>query len=637
MKGLLSILIFLLAAISYAQNNASDSLLLQLRKSGSESQRMNILLALCARNDLNTDTFHRCTNELMAVANNIGSQMQKEWAAYYKAWSYYLDGDNDSSRYVIDKVLKLRGDSEGKEDTVYFKLKFFKAYSFMGERQYAKALDILYPLLSEMEKQGNPIFIAQAMHMIANTRQRLGYVQEAISWDKRALDILPTDASNKNIAGTFYGTLGDSYEKLNHLDSATMYNLKAIEIFEATDDVMNLSVSLEHQASVFIKQQQKEKAWKILSELKKLNEEKRYSENSLAYQLAFIDYYILVKDYDRAIALCNKGLFEKNESQKISILLSYYDRLAACYKATEDNKRYIFILEKIIAAKDSIAVINSAESIAEMQTQYEVQKKENTILRQKYVLTRQNFLLFGSMIFLVLSAVIGWLLFRSYRRREKEKALQLHNAETNKREQAVKDAAENERKRIAADLHDNLGSYAASITANIDLLQHDEKLSQLPFTELKSNVNAMVSQLSDTIWALKKEELLLTNISDRVKVFVNRLQPNYPRIKIEVEEDINHDVKFTPVQAYHLFCIIQEAVNNALKHSYADTIVVILYSNESWKIQIADNGKWFPFNHSDSAKGNGVFNMKERAKEVGYGIIWDTKNGTILTVSPTTN
>ena len=110
------------------------------------------------------------------------------------------------------------------------------------------------------------------------------------------------------------------------------------------------------------------------------------------------------------------------------------------------------------------------------------------------------------------------------------------------------EARETERKRIAADLHDNLGAYAASIASNIDNLKSSQPgLATVPaLGDLRSNAQEMVSQLNDTIWVMKKDALALTAISDRLKIFMQRIASAYPAISLDVLEDISRTTSCLP-------------------------------------------------------------------------------------------
>jgi signal transduction histidine kinase len=121
--------------------------------------------------------------------------------------------------------------------------------------------------------------------------------------------------------------------------------------------------------------------------------------------------------------------------------------------------------------------------------------------------------------------------------------------------------------------------------------------------------------------------LALTAISDRLKVFIQRLRNSYPDVQIEVEEHINNDILLTAIQAFHLFKVLQEAIINALKHSGCSQVTVSIQSHETWSIVIADDGSgFFPGKKSESG-GNGLFNMKNRSIEGGWKIEW-VKNET---------
>jgi signal transduction histidine kinase len=253
--------------------------------------------------------------------------------------------------------------------------------------------------------------------------------------------------------------------------------------------------------------------------------------------------------------------------------------------------------------------------MSELKTKYDVQKKENTIIRQQLELVKKDYLLYTGIAIFIFASVAGWIGFRLYKRRQKRRA-----------QDAVAMAEEKERRRIAADLHDNLGAYAASIASNLDRLDMREGIAaDSVLEEVRNNSNAIVSELSDTIWALKKETLNLTAVSDRLKVFIQRIQPSYPGISCDILEEITTDHQLSAGQGFHLFQTLQEAINNALKHSNGSAIRISIASQpDEWQITVRDNGSGlnttapaFP-----GMGGNGLHNMQRRAEEGGWQIQW---------------
>ena len=237
--------------------------------------------------------------------------------------------------------------------------------------------------------------------------------------------------------------------------------------------------------------------------------------------------------------------------------------------------------------------------------------------------------------------VIALLAFYYYRRREKMKLKIILDEEKRNASDAVKKAEEKERVRIAADLHDNLGVYAASMVSNLVYLRipKDDERSIHAMEELQNNSKAMISQLNDTIWVLKKEALYLTAISDRVKSFINRIKNSYPDINFHMDEKIDDDFQMPSSHAFNLYYVIQEAVNNALKHSKGRNIYIEITGGYQWLVVIRDDGTGFIPANFTGTMGNGIQNMKSRCIESGWVITWSLplEGGTVVKISPSTN
>src|SRR5579862_3331675 len=198
----------------------------------------------------------------------------------------------------------------------------------------------------------------------------------------------------------------------------------------------------------------------------------------------------------------------------------------------------------------------------------------------------------------------------------------------------VQQEVQHERERISRDLHDNLGAYAAAIAANVSKVKEDSQVSKM-VAELQHNSQSIITQLNDTIWTLNREAISLTSISDRFKIFLQKIQPSYPQINFIVNESIQKDLNFLPVNALHLFRIMQEAVNNAVRHSDCRTINVCIKSNASWLVSITDDGTGIKYD-VEKTPGNGLRNMNLRASEAGWNIQWENgqPQGTNFSITP---
>lgn len=237
---------------------------------------------------------------------------------------------------------------------------------------------------------------------------------------------------------------------------------------------------------------------------------------------------------------------------------------------------------------------------------------------------------FKILIIGIIVGTIAFIVWQYFRRRYQKRltALQLQNE------------IQKERERISRDLHDNLGAYAAAIASNVATIknsQHGNDSNVLH--QLKNNSQSIINQLNDTIWALNKEAISLTAVSDRFKVFLQKIQPNHPDINITIEENISNDQKLSPASALHLFRIMQEGMNNALRHSEGSQINVLIEGGEKWEVIIEDNGKGLINQRINAEGGNGLINMRTRAQHAGWKILWqqNTPRGTSVIISSTTD
>ncbi len=188
-----------------------------------------------------------------------------------------------------------------------------------------------------------------------------------------------------------------------------------------------------------------------------------------------------------------------------------------------------------------------------------------------------------------------------------------------------------ERERISKDLHDNIGAQATALFYGIEGLEKEAKTEKL--INLKETTQDMMDGLRETIWALGKGSINITSLSDRFKLFMKKIGKHYPYIQLTVQENITIDKTLTAEQGLHVLRILQEALNNAIKHADAKNIFFIVDSNKNISIKIKDDGKGLgKKTTSNFSDGNGMINMKERAAIAGFQLNINSNNneGTII-------
>lgn len=642
------VIIFCLLCINSAESQTPsiDRLRKELVTATSVQARLTTLLRLCEKHSsINKDSLYRYAAEARKLAALQKDKLIKSRADVAMVYAYLQTSATDSAAAIVDTALLENPVSDPARRSTYFELVAQKADCYGDASNYTEALQLLYNLVSQAEQYKDSMVLAKNMNTIGVINYNIDDVPDAFNWYFRGLLYTSADPKFDALKGALYINLSDVYRWIDKPDSATYYINLAIPLCERSENLFYLSNALRVKSSIYKKQQlfaaSEETMLRSIDISEKITGKKLFSNE----KLALAQLYRTTGNIPKAIemlkaALAADSASHTNDAVSIDRLrIEYYNVLARSYTDIGDQKNYTSTLEKIIEEKDKFYEVNSAQAIAELKTKYELQKKESTIIRQQFDLTRKNYLFYGTVIMLLFAAIVGLLLFKNYRRKQQLKTEQLLYEEKVASLNAIKAAEENERKRIAADLHDNLGAYAASIVSNLDqiALQQQETQNLVPFKELRNNSKAIVSQLGDTIWALKKDALSLTAISDRIKVFIQRLQPSYPDITMEVQENIQTDHVLPALQAFHLFRIIQESVNNALKHSKCRVIIIHISGDDKWTIIVSDDGTGFDADNIKSS-GYGLYNMRSRAAEFGWLLNWQKKEkGTSVVIEPTTN
>jgi len=637
-----------------AQTRTIDSLRKKLWATKDESNRLGILLSLCEEyQSLNRDTLYAYAIEARDLAAAQKNKKQVSLAALALANAYMQWGWVDSALASIEPEIPLNPVTDPTTRDTYFKLTRQKAMCYGNKSDFEKALAIFFPLLSEAEIYKDTLNMGGIMNTVGSIAIARGEPAEALKWINKAITFSIAGPKYFPVLAAVYVNAANAYNQIEKTDSAFYYIQKSIPICRKLENLNYLATALRVQTSLMTKKGRLDEAEASLKEMISIRRLTSVGEFFVDDNLQLADFYANTGQLDKAIAFCNKQLQTGNvydtaakESATFTndpkMRLAYFQALSKYYKQARMYPEYQETLEQIIAAKDSFYVANSAQAIADAEAKYEVQKKENTILQQKYGLQRKNFFIYGAFGLLALALITVYFIFRDYRRRQRLKMTLALAEEKRITINAVKAAEEKERVRIAADLHDNLGAYAASLSSNLGYIQPLDKESAMSnaFRELNNNSNAIISELNDTIWVLKKEALSLTAISDRIKVFISRIQKSYPDLHIEVEEQVKTDHQLPSSQAFHLYRVLQEAINNALKHSKGKNIKVKITGDNNWNVSVADDGTGIDLsNESAGGGGNGLNNMKERCKEAGWEISWQKTDsgGTIVKISPTTN
>ncbi len=183
---------------------------------------------------------------------------------------------------------------------------------------------------------------------------------------------------------------------------------------------------------------------------------------------------------------------------------------------------------------------------------------------------------------------------------------------------------------IARDLHDDIGSAVSNIhiisSMAMKKQQGNGNAGQV-FGKIKESSKAILENMQDIVWAINPENDTLEQVLAKMKEFAGELCES-AGIEYEFDTDKSLEtIKLTVNKRKDLYLVFKEAMNNAVKYSGGTMIrISLLKRSNGWlTLIINDNGKGFVNN--EIHLGNGLRNMRERAKEVNGQIHIESGNG----------
>ncbi len=603
--------------ICFAQTKTIDSLRSKLYASISENDIRKTLLDLGdQQHSLGADSLYK----YLKWGQSVSAINSPEYLKFKSLYCIYLfkTGKAKESQAFADSLLIVLPNAENYRQ-VKLDILALKSTALIRNNQLKEAIDEILKLLHLAEQQKDYATVVKSYTLMGWANMELEKYPEAITWLRKGLSAAP-DSSLLYASAAIYNNLGACYNSQGSNDSAFLFVNTGIRFSKIADNLFYQSNGLNIRAGIFMSAGDKNAAANDLEVALKLREQIGDLFYTISDMAQLSSFYASINETDKGIAIAKKGIALAANGNYLSKLIFLNTVLAENYKAANKLDDYSNTLLEVIRLRDSLYKTNSEQAIAEMEVKYQLQKKELIITQQENIIIKNKYFYVGTAVVLILIFIFIWLLYRNYHFAKVRKMEQALADEKENTLEAVTVAKEKERKRIAADLHDNLGSYAAAITANVNYLKESSNKENEPIiSQLDDNARAIVTQLSDSIWVLKNENLPVTKLADRFKAWAQRLIQNYPHINYYYEEEITNDVEFTPYKALNIFLILKECLTNALKHSGCTEIKIRIASKENLHFSVVDNGSGFQF---DTIKGNGIENMQHRAEVSNLQIEW---------------
>ena len=486
-----------------------------------------------------------------------------------------------------------------------------------------------YALLSlEADKAVNDTAVfSYAYNYIGLAYQELNLNQKAIDFFKEGLQYQPDILTKANL---LYNT-GRSYSIISRIDSSQSYLSEANTLFETLENRAGIINTSTAMGSNMVK-------------LNKLNEGKAYHEKALKYSKAIQDstkiaaschelskIYLLQKDYGQALQWSREAqaineklelhTFSKNTTRILSLILAAQGKVdsALHYSAISDSLVEVINKEKYL------------EDLSEAETRLNLAEKELAIATQNETIVayRNKLLGYGiGGVALLTALIITFLLIRNNQRKKHDRAL-LDEKQKSLNKEIL--AAESERSRISKELHDGIGQQISALSLNVQYLKRSKNQGELMngLSSVSEQLKLSAADVRDISHQMMPRALMENGLIAAAELLLAQSFKN---------TQIDYSFQYEPDQfsidqniEVSLYRILQELINNIIKHSNAKSVQVDIFkTNEKVTMNVQDNGVGIESTGND---GHGMQNIQSRIDMFKGSFKIENSNGTFASIN----
>ncbi len=550
--------------------------------------------------------------------------------AYYNVYNY------DTAIIYCEKALVLAKKNNIKETEadLYKQMGIF--YDIKGN--YLMAADYLFTSLRLAEKIKATTLEASVLLNIGILFFELKKPDEAISYYKKATKICIANKDTSMLVKAL-NNIGNAYMSLkNEFEKAATYFKLAADLAEKANISFTLCVTLNNLTEIYLALNQYDKAKETAEKMFLIMPDSPY----VNYNLASI--YKTSKNYDKAIYYYKNSIsYTLGEKELKQVILK---DLADTYFIKGDYKPAYESILKYVSLKDSIHTIDIEKAINELSTKYETEKKEEKIKKLIILQRQKTYIIYVLILGFVLLNIIVFFVYRSIRNKrtidkqsieiQKQKIRELEKDKQLSATNAVLEGEEVERRRLARDLHDGLGGLLSGVKLSLsnmkdNVIINNENVKR--FDHALDLLDNSIKELRRVAHNMMPETLIKFGLKEALSDFCHNFSDN-PYLKVSFQF-FGIERRFDSKLEISVYRVMQELVNNCIKHAEASSLIVQLIQEENrLHLTIQDNGKGFDFEKLDLNKGIGFSNVRTRVESLGglFNIYSTVGKGTEATI-----
>ncbi len=620
---------FIAVSSLYGQQHVLDSIKNRIKTEANDSERVRLLVQLGNKSRL-TDTVEswRCYASVDSIAKATGN-------AFFAAQADFLHGTICITSRKFEAISFLDKSAQG----------FSK---FPGNKRAQVSL-------------GSALINAGLVHYIG------GDCATAVDYFLRAEEIyLKYNPASPDLAA-LYSNMSMAYSTLNKPEEALAISKKGYDFAKRINDKQTLTAAYFTYGGNLVAAKKGNSGLAILDSAKALAKE--VGNQNIVYMSDFMKamYYYNNKLYQEAIdyyTACLKQATANNfavgigsnylniaaceaELKRAALAAAHLDSSAKYLDYTNpseakmqyfENYAQVYRLmgkyEKAFSFKDSVGVIKDSlyqqDNMRQMEFRqarynYDAKQQEVNALQseqkiQQLEISRKstlNYLLGGGAVALILISFLG---FRNFKQKQKLQQQRISELETEKQlaaTESVLKGEEQERTRLAKDLHDGLGGMLSGIKYSLNTMKGNLVMTPdnaQAFERSMDMLDSSIKEMRRVAHNMMPEALVKFGLDTALKDFCNDINQS-GALKINYQSIGMENAAINQTTAITIYRIVQELINNTIKHAAAKTAIVQLAKTEGRvAVTVEDDGKGFDAVLLQKAKGIGWTNIQSRVE-----------------------
>jgi len=536
---------------------------------------------------------------------------------------YFMQSQYDSAIMYYTRALNMFLQIKDTASSIKSRKNIGLAKRNLGDYKYA--LKEFFIILDYYKSEEDSNSIAAQLNDIGTTYAYLGDFDEAINYQFEALSYLK-NISNYRIEGSIYNSLGYLYNKQKKKDLAYAYydknlslQLKGGNIYKIINSRNNLCTQIDYKTKP---KECEDCLLKLLEDQRKINDRKGIARTYLNLSVQ----YRFNNECEKAIQCLDSTAYYLRFANDIFLKEKYFNRKAITLYECRNYKLAYNYYDSLILIRDSVFEIEKRKELLELDTKYQTKQKTENIKRleaEKQLVSikvqNQRLQIIILAIILIVFA-IGGILFFYYQKQKQEKQRQL----------ALIKMREEERVRIARDMHDDLGSGLTRISLLSEQIIYRKPAPQKEikkvFIKITDQSRNLSKNLKEIIWAIDPSNDKFSEMLYYFRDYIYEFSSN-SNLECKIlfpETDIDFEVS-SEIRR-NIFLSLKEMLNNVAKYAEATELEIeFILKNKLGFLSVKDNGKGFDMKLVK--KGVGLDSITARTNKLGGILTINTNPG----------